>query len=341
MTISILVLLALIAVGLLTLSTISVRSSSADLARQEARANARLGVMLALGELQRSLGPDRRVSATAGILDSSPDSDGIDGVQHPHWLTVWSTEWKDGKTPWTRDDEAGGLEDRRTTDNWDPKEEVENFVVSGNEGGRERRESSGGWLDARTERLTGRDSVEVVGEGSVNEDDDRVVVKRVPTKTGPIRGLENGGYGFWVGDLNVRANVAKGDAHHKTAVGNSAAGAVRMVHAQDVGEDMIDGFGSIEAEEAKRILSHETLSLLSGVDKDGMKDNFHATTTYSRSVLANVRDGGLQRDLTPYASSTSRRCQLACTAASTGPRSIKSTFRYYTLDQVLKTIKFI
>lgn len=65
-TLSLMVLLIVVAIGLLSLSGISLRSSSQSAAMSEARANARLALMLALGELQKDLGPDQRISAPGG-----------------------------------------------------------------------------------------------------------------------------------------------------------------------------------------------------------------------------------------------------------------------------------
>lgn len=65
-TLSLMVLLTVVAVGLLTLSSISIRAGSQGEAMSEARANARMGLMLALGELQKELGPDQRISAPGG-----------------------------------------------------------------------------------------------------------------------------------------------------------------------------------------------------------------------------------------------------------------------------------
>ena len=56
------ILLTIIAVGLLSLSAVSLRSSSQSTAYAEARANARLALMIAIGELQRQTGLDTRVT---------------------------------------------------------------------------------------------------------------------------------------------------------------------------------------------------------------------------------------------------------------------------------------
>ena len=51
-TISLLVLLTMLVMGLLSLSTLTLRRASADAANAEAQSNARMAMMLALGELQ-------------------------------------------------------------------------------------------------------------------------------------------------------------------------------------------------------------------------------------------------------------------------------------------------
>jgi hypothetical protein len=74
------VLLAVIAVGLLQLATISLRSSSNDDAGQIARTNALLALDLAIAQLQRTAGPDQRITGPAKLASA----------EHPDaWAGVW------------------------------------------------------------------------------------------------------------------------------------------------------------------------------------------------------------------------------------------------------------
>ncbi len=70
-TISLMVLLSLLAVGLLGLSTVSLRASGQQQDMQMARANARLALNIAIGQLQKRVGADQRITAPARLGDSS------------------------------------------------------------------------------------------------------------------------------------------------------------------------------------------------------------------------------------------------------------------------------
>ena len=76
------VLLTVIAVGLLTLSSVSLRASSSEDAQSEAYGNARLAVLMALGQLQKHVGDDRRITADASISDQ---------VAQPHLVGAYNS----------------------------------------------------------------------------------------------------------------------------------------------------------------------------------------------------------------------------------------------------------
>ncbi|WP_265594808.1 hypothetical protein [Haloferula sp. BvORR071] len=81
-TLSLMVLLTILAVGLLSLSTISLRSAGAGDAQAQAYANARLAVMMAIGQLQKQVGDDRRVTADASISDTA---------KQPYVVGAWNS----------------------------------------------------------------------------------------------------------------------------------------------------------------------------------------------------------------------------------------------------------
>jgi hypothetical protein len=76
-------LLTVMGVAMLSLSTITLKSSVDEGPKRVARANARMALALALGELQTELGDDRRVTADSDIL--------ADSVERPNMLGVWDS----------------------------------------------------------------------------------------------------------------------------------------------------------------------------------------------------------------------------------------------------------
>ena len=78
------VLLLLLAVT--ALSQVEIRSAEISKHRLLAKENARLGLMIALGNLQKHAGPDQRVTARAEILGNTVS----EGARY--WTGAWNTE---------------------------------------------------------------------------------------------------------------------------------------------------------------------------------------------------------------------------------------------------------
>ncbi|BCU78205.1 hypothetical protein llg_29200 [Luteolibacter sp. LG18] len=85
-TLLMMVLLSTLALGLLSLSSITLRGSTQEAARMRARANARCALMLAIGQLQKNLGPDQRISAPAALAGGEVPS------AHQSWSGVWKSD---------------------------------------------------------------------------------------------------------------------------------------------------------------------------------------------------------------------------------------------------------
>lgn len=154
-TLTVMILLGLLAIAFLSLATVTVRTSNQDRAQEEARANARMALMIAMGQLQRELGPDQRISASADILA------GKEGfVANPHWTGVWRTVQKDGRPVIVRDEVTGGLADTRDP-NSIPSETRISYLVSGNEQGLRSRTG----LKHEAEDVIQGQDVKIVGNG--------------------------------------------------------------------------------------------------------------------------------------------------------------------------------
>ena len=85
-TLMMMVLLSTLALGLLGLSSITMRTSSSEQSRQEARANSRLALMLAIGQLQTQMGPDQRITARSSAINGTAgETNALGSWESWHW----------------------------------------------------------------------------------------------------------------------------------------------------------------------------------------------------------------------------------------------------------------
>ena len=184
-TLSLMVLLTLLAVGLLGLSAIALRTSAQSLAMAEARANARVALLLALGQLQVEMGPDRRISATSGILDSDPATPAFEDVAHPRLTGVWDAA--ESQLPkWTLDRPS-----------YDKKSGFRRWLISGTE-------SEIRQLTLATTGFPGETATGVmVGPGPNPAGRHGVTV--------PVLAGERSGFAWWTSDDGVKAVLRAGE----------------------------------------------------------------------------------------------------------------------------------
>jgi len=103
-TLTMMILLTVVAVGLLTLSAISLRDSGNKDSLAVARANARLAMILAIGELQKYAGPDQRITMSSALRDGAEPA-------NPFW--------------------TGAVDVSKVTAGSDPKASTISWLVSG------------------------------------------------------------------------------------------------------------------------------------------------------------------------------------------------------------------
>jgi type II secretory pathway pseudopilin PulG len=305
-TLLLLVLLSLLCLGMLSLSSISLRASVANSALSEARMNARMALVMAIGELQKQAGPDQRISASGAIISDTT-------VKHPHWTGVWDS-WKAGSDTSGDDDPSehstiegvpnSGMAPSYETNRQD---HFRSWLVSLNpEEANQVSLPTDLALDGVALPGGAAAAVRLVGEGSLgtgSATEDFVSARLLPVKSSKTGSAITGRYGWWVGDESQKARVME-DPYDAASALTDADRIYRSQAPGSMGNTTIPGLeGTTSEEEFGRLPSLRSLDLVS-VDPepaDGApkvsQASFHNATIFSHGVLADVREGGLKRDL--------------------------------------------
>ncbi len=300
----------LLGLSLVSLTQVETASSQYDQGIRVARANARLALQMALGDLQTLTGPDQRITATADGARTPADDDfndaaapGSSGVFQPHWTGVWDTNNSTDNPIWlvTRPLDATYTFTTGTQDA-DPYE---------------------------SDLGTTNEQVKLVGAGtakpaspSTNQDNHDVYVPKEELFSDNIVGLESsevatvGHYAYWVGDNGVKASALLQD------------------HWPGVTHDdyEISGVSTYEHERLKQMLAHRYrlegpsgsevdasnlrisslvnelvlreeedaatgVSFLGSFTQNDVLRRFHDYTGVSNGLLVDTVRGGLREDL--------------------------------------------
>lgn len=286
-TVTVMILLMMIGLGIITLSSLSSKESSQERYIAEAKANARLALSIAISKLQQHAGPDQRVTATASILDTDPATADIDGVNNPNWVGVWKTNGlkadKNSNTPFIQVANNGPLTDTRQSGYTRENENLE-WLVSG--------ENPDPTQEPQNPVLllsTGDDKSDVYAE--------------------KVKVNKNGSYAYWVSDEGVKANIAIPADENKTdpSLSNNES-MYQLLSPNRFGlGNVFDNYDNLDKEEAFKILTQNQTALanigsspVDGDIKKAVKLLGHDLTTNSYSVLSDSAQGGLKKNLSAY-----------------------------------------
>lgn len=317
-TLSLMILLVVIAVGLLSLSAVTLRNSGHTSAQAEARANARLALMIAIGELQQQMGPDQRISANGAILSDST-------VMHPMWTGVWDS-WIAGPlanaptnpaypSPEShhqtiappRPEQPEKLDPSMQPDYANKSKHFRRWLLSLNETEASNPESALSLvLDGVPKPSDTDNAIRLVGKGSLGDSapsTDFVSARLIDVKA-TSASAGRGRYGWWVGDESQKARVMA-DSYTSTPPANDAEKIFRGQAPGSSGTKTIKDLEGITPAQEAKLQGLPTLNTLDVMvydpdkkpSKQPAKLNFHAISPFPQSVLSDVREGGLKRDL--------------------------------------------
>ena len=272
---SLMAFVLLLIMSLTTLIRVEVKVSEGQRNDLLARQNAVLAAHLALADLQKNLGPDQRITATARRFDTNPYddddlttdiTDGIDPVMQ-NWTAVWETE--------------------RRTDGSD-QTSFKTWLVSGL---------------SETEKET---SATILNKSMASssvvtflDSQNKVSVGKVPFSTDSNA---PGSYAYWVSDDSVKARTnlkeTQPDDPSLLAQYNPSLSAQSfgIGHVLDYGFPFDTLSPEEWSHELSRILSHDSFKILGA--GGAIDSHFHDVAYHGMAVLCDTLEGWLKRDLT-------------------------------------------
>ncbi len=281
-TLTLMMLLTLLAVGILALASSQNRISLQTVLQAEARQQALVGLDAAIGELQVELGPDRRVSANSGILQRESGS----GSQY--LLGVWDS-W-DGPI-YGKSASGKGSSIRETYDRGRSKMFRRWLISSRNTGATRKVEGA--------DKLTGRrpgERICLVGEGTLGSEFTARHYVYADLLTMPSVGNNKACFAWWVGAENQKAKVTVTDPE-------DSEDAVDVLHSawNTPGHKFVNSenlsFLPEKIEQPDKIVTLGTLPLVASSSQSPGTPWFFDVTTTSYSLPVNVRMGGLKHDI--------------------------------------------
>ncbi|HAV14000.1 MAG TPA: hypothetical protein DCX06_11005 [Opitutae bacterium] len=285
----------LLLLSITTLVRVETRSTETSIAQLEAKQNAFLALNVAVGELQKSTGPDQRITVRADILDTNPATSVIDGVANPYWLSVYKTT-EIGK-------ETQELEALRVWATDRSAAERVDWLVSS------RSDLSGVGVNPVTTdvvTLNGGSASNVVTVARYQ--DDVGTLRDVSVGKVDILGENNtrdGQFAWWVADESAkyRLNTTKDEEvlNSQPFEPRWSIMAPHQSNASILSElSTFDITDSGQQEKLERSFTSEALKIVDSTWQNWLDDNVDDHTLVSYSIPVDVTQGRLKEDLTVY-----------------------------------------
>lgn len=267
----------LLILSLSSMVAVETKSADYDMRKMRAQQNALFALKLAMGNLQRYAGPDQRVTARADIID--PDSNnGTAANEVDYWTGVWSTD----------PDDASG------TNPADIKNEDPIAWLTS-----EPAPTSASDLPDQPKAFSpGANSVVLFDNTKTGETDRDVELTK--------QDIDGGAYAWWVSDDGIKASVRYYDYETSPSLSSNINYFAPKRMAMEINPDLAD-FANYGAnlqdywDAMGNIFDYSQLDNIAAdtaVTTEKVREFDADFTLDARSLLTNVRDGGLKKDLT-------------------------------------------
>lgn len=290
------ILLLMLSIG--SFLQMELNASRINIEQLAARQNALLALNMAIGQLQDTVGPDQRTTARADILSSSnrPDitggDNGLGDALHTQgtalWTGVWKTQFPDalgerldsGNTP---------VRPRSYRANGNQSTEGPQWLVSG---------TAPDPITAPTGDTITLANYETENAGVWTE---RTVTVPLVEISSQANGRASGKYAWWTDDESVKARAnLKNPWQDPDGSADLLENQLNFLSSQRMAPEVVSEFAALDTNSAQieNVFDWASFALVTGASVTDIPRYRNDFGFYSRSVIADSRQGGLKVDLT-------------------------------------------
>lgn len=281
-SLTLMMLLTMLAVGILAMASSQNRIAMQTALQAEARQQALVGLDDALGNLQLELGPDRRISASSGIISEN------EGSVSQHILGVWNS-WSGPIYGKSLDNKGGDIKSTYSTGR---SSMFRKWLISS------RKPSELKNIQAVNDLGTRKPGQRIclVGEGTLGRKLTARHYVYADLLTMPSTGRNKAGFAWWIGGENQKSKISISDREESTDALEVLRRTWDTPGPMFVDSEYLD-FVPTKIENPEKLLTLNSIPLIDSSSQSAGMPYFYDVTTSSYSLPVNVRTGGLKQDL--------------------------------------------